>query len=118
MSELLLVSNLCIKFCRRSSVDKNTSTKCERRKDGQIEGWTEVGTDKGKTICPSPLCGRGIKSIASVLYGWYTLTGLPQQYSDWKIYFPDCQLSPLDELSVLVCVAAVAFSVAVYIWTN
>ena len=41
-------------------------------------------------------------STASVLYGRFTLTGLRQQCFDWKIYFPDCQLSPLDELSVLV----------------
>ena len=43
----------CIKYCGRSCRDKNTTTKCDVR--------TEVYTNKGKIIYPSPLRGGGIK---------------------------------------------------------
>ena len=60
---MVQVSNHYLENCRRSCGDTNSTIKC----DGWMDGHTDVRITKGKTICPIPLCGKGIVNILNVV---------------------------------------------------
>ena len=99
------VSNSCIKYCRRSCGDKNSTTKCDKLMEGQIG----VLTDKGKTICPSPLCYISWQLPSSLIKKKtlsFSLFHQTQQRSTlnernlllWEIWIPRNVVSPLSLL--------------------
>ena len=61
------MSKLCCKFQIPASNIvggvAETQTRLQSVMDGQTDGWK----NKGKTICPSPLRGRGIKITGKII---------------------------------------------------